>query len=86
MVFWKTQLKNNYIHTTYKEYLTSNFDNDVLLLCLSDYEIDALLNENKIKEAKLVLDKIQPVASRNTSQNWQNDYQAALALFQIKMM
>lgn len=82
--FGKTQLKNNYIHTTYKEYLTSNFDNDVLLLCLSDYEIDALLNENKIKEAKLVLDKIQPVASRNTSQNWQNDYQAALALFQIK--
>lgn len=82
--FGKHQLKNNYIHTTYKEYLDSKFDSDVLLLCLSDYEIEALLNENKIKEAKIVLDRVKPVAARNTSQNWQNDYQAALALFEIK--
>jgi signal transduction histidine kinase len=82
--FSKTQLKNNYTHTTYKEYLDSKFDSDVLLLCLSDYEIAALLDENKIKEAKIVLDRIKPVAAKNTSQNWQNDYQAALALFEIK--
>lgn len=82
--FSKTQLKNNYIHTTYKEFLDSKFDSDVLLLCLSDYEIAALLDENKIKEAKIVLDRIKPVAAKNTSQNWQNDYQAALALFEIK--
>lgn len=82
--FSKNQLKNKYIHATYKEYLNSKFDSDVLLLCLSDYEIEALLNENKIKDAQIVLDRIKPVAARNTSQNWQNDYQAALALFQIK--
>ena len=81
--FSKNQLKNNYIHTTYKEYLNSKFDSDVLLLCLSDYEIEALLNEDKMEEAKIVLDRIKPVAARNTSQNWQNDYQAALALFEI---
>lgn len=82
--FGKNQLKNNYIHRTYNEYLTSKFDSDVLLLCLSDYEIEVLLNEDKIEEAKIVLDRIKPIAARNTSQNWQNDYQAALALFEIK--
>lgn len=82
--FGKTKLKNNYIHSTYKQYLKSKYDSDVLFLCISDYEIEALLNENKIKEAKIVLDRIKPIAARNTSQNWQNDYQAALALYEIK--
>lgn len=82
--FGKTKLKHQYIHTTYNEYITSHYDSDVLLLCLSDYEIAALLEENKIEEAKKVLDRIQPVAAKNTSQNWQNDYQAALALYEIK--
>lgn len=82
--FGKTNLRNQYIHQTYNEYLSSNYDSDVMLLCLSDYEIEALLEENKLKEAELVLDKIKPIAQQNTSQNWQNDYQAAFALYQIK--
>lgn len=82
--FGKTRLKNQYIHSTYSEYISSKFDSDVMLLCLSDYEIAALLEENKIEEAKKVLDRIQPVAAKNTSQNWQNDYHAALALYEIK--
>lgn len=82
--FNKHQLKNKYIHETYKEYITSKYDNDVLLLCISDYEIEALIGENKLNNAKIVLDRIKPVAEKNTSQNWQKDYQATLALYQIK--
>ncbi|PZU91687.1 MAG: hypothetical protein DI529_00530 [Chryseobacterium sp.] len=81
--FNKHQLKNKYIHETYKEYIASKYDNDVLLLCISDYEIEALIEENKLNDAKIVLDRIKPVAEKNTSQNWQKDYQATLALYQI---
>ncbi|OJX32971.1 MAG: hypothetical protein BGO86_13405 [Chryseobacterium sp. 36-9] len=81
--FNKRQLKNKYIHQTYREYTDSKYDNDVLLLCISDYEIEALIEENKLNEARIVLEKIKPVAEKNTSQNWQKDYQATLALYQI---
>lgn len=81
--FNKQQSKNKYIHETYKEYIASQYDNDVLLLCISDYEIEALIEENKLNDAKIVLDRIKPVAEKNTSQNWQKDYQATLALYQI---
>jgi two-component system, NarL family, sensor kinase len=81
--FNKHQLKNKYIHETYKEYIASKYDNDVLLLCISDYEIEALIEENKLNDAKIVLDRIKPVAKKNTSQNWQKDYQATLALYEI---
>ncbi|MDH6254370.1 two-component system NarL family sensor kinase [Chryseobacterium sp. H1D6B] len=81
--FNKHQLKNKYIHETYKEYIASKYDNDVLLLCISDYEIEALIEENNLNDAKIVLDRIKPVAEKNTSQNWQKDYQATLALYQI---
>lgn len=81
--FNKHQLKNKYIHETYKEYIASKYDNDVLLLCISDYEIEALIEENKLNDAKIVLDRIKPVAEKNTSQNWQTDYQATLALYEI---
>lgn len=81
--FNKHQLKNKYIHETYKEYITSQYDNDVLLLCISDYEIEALVEEDKLDDAQIVLDRIKPVAEKNTSQNWQKDYQATLALYQI---
>ena len=81
--FNKRDLRNKYIHETYKEYIDSKFDSDVLMLCFSDYEIEALIEENKLDEAKIVLDRIKPIAEKNTSQNWQNDYQAALALYQI---
>ncbi|WP_161990727.1 sensor histidine kinase [Chryseobacterium viscerum] len=77
------ELKNKYIHETYKEYSASKYDNDVLLLCISDYEIEALIEENKLNDAKIVLDRIKPVAEKNTSQNWQKDYQATLALYEI---
>lgn len=81
--FNKHHLKNKYIHETYQEYIASKYNNDVLLLCISDYEIEALIEENKLNDAKIVLDRIKPVAEKNTSQNWQNDYQATLALYQI---
>ncbi|WP_415326242.1 ATP-binding protein [Chryseobacterium sp. MMS23-Vi53] len=81
--FNKLRLKNKYIHETYKEYIASQYDNDILLLCISDYEIEALTEENKLNDAKIVLDKIKPVAEKNTSQNWQKDYQATLALYQV---
>ncbi|NIF06682.1 sensor histidine kinase [Chryseobacterium sp. Tr-659] len=81
--FNQHQLKNKYIHETYKEYLGSQYDNDVLLLGISDYEIEALIEENKLNDAQIVLDRIKPVAEKNTSQNWQKDYLATLALYQI---
>lgn len=82
--FDKNIEKNKAIHQTYKEYIESNFDSDVLLLCISDYEIEALVQENKMEEAKKALDKIKITAAVNPSQNWQNDYQATLALYEIK--
>ncbi len=81
--FNKHHLKNKYAHETYKEYIASQYDNDVLLLCISDYEIEALIEESKLNDAKIVLDRIKPIAEKNTSQNWQKDYQATLALYQI---
>ena len=36
--FNKRDLRNKYIHETYKEYIDSKFDSDVLMLCFSDYE------------------------------------------------
>lgn len=81
--FNKHDLRNKYIHETYNEYIKSNYNSDVLMLCISDYEIEALIEENKLDEAKIVLDRIKPIAEKNTSKNWQNDYQAALALYQI---
>lgn len=82
--FNKTREKRRLVHELYQEYIRSGFQNDVLLLCISDLEVAALLEENELSAAEQVMLRIRPIAEKNTSQNWSNDYQATLALYLLK--
>lgn len=82
--FNKTREKRRLVHELYQEYIRSGFQNDVLLLCISDLEVAALLEENELSAAEQVMHRIRPIAEKNTSQNWSNDYQATLALYLLK--
>ena len=45
---------------------------------------ELLIEENKLIEAKNILDKIKPIVEKVDSDNWTQDYNATLALYDIK--
>lgn len=72
------------IDSTYQAFLDSKFENNVLLIGFSDMKVEILIDENKLVEAKKILDDIKPVVEKVNSDNWTQDYNATLAQYEIK--
>ena len=66
------------IDSTYQAFLDSKFENNVLLIGFSDMKVEILIDENKLVEAKKILDDIKPVVEKVNSDNWTQDYNATL--------
>ena len=76
--------KSALIDSVYQDILGSKFENNVLLIAFSDMKAELLIEENKLIEAKNILDKIKPIVEKVDSDNWTQDYNATLALYDIK--
>lgn len=72
------------IDSTYSAYNKSKFDSDVLKIAFSDFKAENLLRENKLIEAKRILDELKPIVEKVNSENWTQDYNATVAKYEIK--
>lgn len=72
------------IDSTYSEFNKSKFDSAILLIAFSDFKVENLLRENKLAEAKKILDELKPIVEKVNSENWTQDYYATIAQYEIK--
>jgi signal transduction histidine kinase len=72
------------IDSTYAAFTNSNFKSDVLTIAFTDFKVENLLRENKLTEAKKMLDELKPIVEKVNSENWTQDYNATLTQYEIQ--
>lgn len=72
------------IDSAYAAFAKSNFESEVLTIALSDFKVENLLRENKLAQAKKMLDSLQPIVQKVNSENWTQDYQATRMQYDIQ--
>lgn len=82
--------KNKNIHTydliesTYKQYHKDSFKNEGLTISFDTYYIEKLVHENRLAEAKTILEQLKPLVDKINSTTSTQEYLVARALYEIK--
>ena len=82
--YMSDQKKIMLIDSTYQAFIDSNYKNDVLKIALSGYKVQNLIDQNKLKQAKIILDALKPIIKNINTENWTQDYDATVAKYEIK--
>lgn len=80
----KDSRKEALIDSTYQAFINSKEDSDILKIKLYDYKVENLLKENKLAEAKIILDNLKPIIEKVGSDDLTQDYNVTTALYEIK--
>jgi two-component system, NarL family, sensor kinase len=82
--FMKDARKTILIDSTYQAFVESKDESKILKIKIYDYKIDNLIQENKLTEAKKIIDDLKPIIEEVNSDDLTNEYKIMLALFEIK--
>jgi two-component system, NarL family, sensor kinase len=82
--FLKDSRKTALVDSTYHAFVGSKDDSEILKIKLYDYKIENLVQENRLTEAKKILDDLKPVIEKVDSDDLTQEYKVASALYEIK--
>jgi signal transduction histidine kinase len=72
------------IDSTYHLYITNIYKNDVIKISIETYYIQKLVHENKLNEAKKMLEDLKPLIVKLNSTACNQAYDIAFALYEVK--
>ena len=82
--FMNDTRKNALIDSTYQAFNNSTEDGKILKLKIFDYQIENLVNQNKLTEAKKIIDELKPIVEEINSEDLTLEYQVSIAQYEIK--
>lgn len=82
--FMKDSRKTALIDSTYQAFIDSKDDSKILKIKLYDFKVENLLQENKLSEAKKILDDLKPIVAEIDSEDLTQEYKVTLAQYEIK--
>lgn len=82
--FLKDSRKETLIDSVYKEFQKSTEQNDILKIKIHNFKVENLVHQNKLLDAKIILDELKPIVEKVNSDDLTQEYKVTSALFQIK--
>jgi len=82
--FMKDSRKTALIDSTYQAFIDSKDDSKILKIKLYNFKVENLLQENKLTEAKKILDDLKPIVAETDSDDLTQEYKVTLAQYEIK--
>ena len=82
--FLKDERERPLIDSVYQAFINSKDENKILKIKLFDFKVENLLHENKLLEAKKILDKLKPIVIEINSDDLTQEYKVTTALYEIK--
>jgi two-component system NarL family sensor kinase len=82
--FMKDSRKEALIDSTYQAFIDSKDESKILKIKLYDFKVENLVEENKLIEAKKILDDLKPVIEEIDSDDLTQEYKITTALYEIK--
>lgn len=82
--FMKDSRKAALIDSTYQAFTDSKDDSKILKIKLYDFKAENLIQENKLTEAKKILDDLKPIVEEIDSDDLTQEYKVTLAQYEIK--
>nr|WP_294933995.1 sensor histidine kinase [uncultured Flavobacterium sp.] len=82
--FMKDSRKAALIDSTYQAFTDSKDDSKILKIKLYDFKAENLIQENKLTEAKKILDDVKPIVEEIDSDDLTQEYKVTLAQYEIK--
>lgn len=80
----KDSRKAALIDSTYQAFIDSKDDSKILKIKLYDFKAENLVQQNKLTEAKKILDDLKPIVEEINSDDLTLEYKVALAQYEIK--
>lgn len=82
--FMKDPRKSALIDSTYQAFTDSKDDSKILKIKLHDFKAENLIQENRLPEAKKILDDLKPIVEEIASDDLTQEYKVTLAQYEIK--
>ena len=82
--FMKDSRKEALIDSTYQAFMNSKEDGKILKIKIYDLKIENLVQENKLAEAKIIIDDLKPIVEEIKSEDLTQEYKIMIALYEIK--
>ncbi|MES2863810.1 MAG: sensor histidine kinase [Bacteroidota bacterium] len=82
--FMKDSRKVALIDSTYQAFVDSKDKSEILKIKIYDFKVENLVQQNKLPEAKKVLDELRPVVEKINSDDLTQEYKITTALYEIK--
>lgn len=82
--FMNDSRKTALIDSTYTAFKNDKEDGKILKLKIFDFKIENLVKENKLPEAKKIIDELKPIVEEINSEDLTLEYKVALAQYEIK--
>ncbi len=82
--FLKDSRKSALIDSTYQTFIGSKDENKILKIKIYDFKVENLVQENKLNEAKKILDDLKPIVEEIHSDDLTQEYKVTFALYEIK--
>jgi signal transduction histidine kinase len=82
--FMNDSRKAALIDSTYQAFIVSKDESKILKIKLYDFKVENLVQENKLMEAKKILDNLKPIVENIDSDDLTQEYKVTSALYEIK--
>jgi two-component system NarL family sensor kinase len=82
--FLKDSRKTMLIDSTYQAFIDSKDESKILKIKLFNFKIENLVQENKLLEAKKILDALKPIVEEINSVDLTQEFKVTTALYEIK--
>lgn len=82
--FMKDSRKVALIDSTYQAFIDSKDESKILKIKLFDFKVENLVQENKLTEAKKILDDLKPIVEKIDSDDLTQEYKVTVAQYEIK--
>lgn len=82
--YLKDKRERPLIDSVYQAFISSKDESKILKIKIFDFKAENLIHENKLSEAKNVLDNLKPVVEEINSDDLTQEYKVTSALYEIK--
>jgi two-component system, NarL family, sensor kinase len=82
--YLKDERERPLIDSVYQDFIDSKDESKILKIKLFDFKAENLIHENRLSEAKKILDNLKPVVEEINSDDLTQEYKITSALYEIK--
>jgi two-component system NarL family sensor kinase len=82
--YLKDERERPLIDSVYQDFISSKDESKILKIKIFDFKAENLIHENKLSEAKKLLDNLKPVVEEIDSDDLTQEYKVTFALYEIK--